>query len=314
MYSNSQIQKQHIEMKNILFYLFIVIALALTIFTVIRLAKSSDTRKIDPDEIASFLTTNISYIQETPLPEACILKDIKGSKFQVKDIFKNNKLVLRFTENCCDLCISTQVQQIKETFKDKIADYAIALVSCENVRLLRLLKDKFDINFPIYLIERNDAYIFLPDALELLNVPYSFIIYNDLKPSFIFVPSMEFTNISKKIYIEQFKAICHISSSLVINPFKEQIKNFGSIPYQEEYKFHFEYSNEQREPLIIKNIKTTCGCTIVEWDKQPLLPGQKASLTVKLKPENPGAYFKKIFVYINNVNPIVLGLKGFITE
>ena len=86
MYSNSQIQKQHIEMKNILFYLFIVIALALTIFTVIRLAKSSDTRKIDPDEIASFLTTNISYIQETPLPEACILKDIKGSKFQVKDI------------------------------------------------------------------------------------------------------------------------------------------------------------------------------------------------------------------------------------
>lgn len=301
-------------MKNILFYLFIIIALGLAVLTLIRFTKTTDTKDINYDKITALLTTNISYTKELPLPEACILKDEKGSKLKIKDIFKRNKLVLRFTESCCDICISTQIRQIKETFKDKTADYVVGLVSCDNVRLLRLLKDKFGINFPIYLMERNDSYVFLPETLEQLNAPYSFIIHNDLIPSFIFVPSTEFTDISKKIYMEQFKAICDIPIYSATDPFKEHIKNFGSLPYREEYKFHFEYSNEQKEPLIIKNIETTCGCTVVEWDKRPLLPGQKAILTVKLKPEHPGTYFKKIFVYINNANPIVLGLKGFITE
>lgn len=304
-------------MKNTLFYLIITIAIGLTVLTLIRVVISSDAKKVNnnnDNDIAAFLITNISHTKESPLPEECILKDTKGNKLLVKDVLKSNKFILRFTESSCDICINTQIEKIKNIFKDKIEDYVIALVSCDNIRLLCLLKDKFDINFPIYLMERSDAYIFLPEALEALNAPYSFILHDDLMPSFLFVPSNEFSNISEKVYMEQFKAICDNLAFSVVDPFKEHIKNFGTLPHKEEYEFHFEYSNEQEEPLIIKNIETTCGCTVVEWDKHPLLPGQKASLIVKLKPENSGAYFKKIFVYINNANPIVLGLKGFIVE
>lgn len=74
----------------------------------------------------------------------------------------------------------------------------------------------------------------------------------------------------------------------------------------------FEFANAGNQPLILNNVKATCGCTTPEWTKDPVAPGAKGTIKVTYNPKNrPGAFSKSVNVYTNTQPSVtVLNIKG----
>ncbi|GHT07506.1 hypothetical protein FACS189426_01040 [Bacteroidia bacterium] len=63
--------------------------------------------------------------------------------------------------------------------------------------------------------------------------------------------------------------------------------------------------------MIINHVSTSCGCTAVEWEKQPVEPGKTADIKVEIKPEEDGYFNKTIDVYCNvKESPVKLSISG----
>ena len=58
--------------------------------------------------------------------------------------------------------------------------------------------------------------------------------------------------------------------------FKEETINYGEVEKGKDDGIRvFEFTNTGDQPLIIKNAKSSCGCTVPEWPKEPIAPGGK---------------------------------------
>lgn len=93
--------------------------------------------------------------------------------------------------------------------------------------------------------------------------------------------------------------------------FKGQEYDFGTISLKEEVYYGFEFSNPGKTPLVISNVKTSCGCTIPEWPRKPVKPGAKGEIKVAYDATSPGVFHKTITVYFNGKDsPVELKIKG----
>lgn len=59
----------------------------------------------------------------------------------------------------------------------------------------------------------------------------------------------------------------------------------------------FSLKNIGPNPLVVNNVTTTCGCTVPNWSKQPVLPNKTTDIVVQVTPNKEG-YFKKMLQYI----------------
>ena len=89
------------------------------------------------------------------------------------------------------------------------------------------------------------------------------------------------------------------------------IHNFGTIKKGSANPAVFTITNTGNHPLIIYRVSASCGCTNVDWDKQPVEPGQTATVRVEMKPEETGYFSKTVDVYCNiKESPIRLIVDG----
>ena len=80
--------------------------------------------------------------------------------------------------------------------------------------------------------------------------------------------------------------------------------DFGEITERDEpYEHKFEFTNTGKEALIIQNATASCGCTIPEWPKQPILPGKSGVITVKYNSKGKVAPFMKDIWIQSNASP-----------
>jgi hypothetical protein len=56
--------------------------------------------------------------------------------------------------------------------------------------------------------------------------------------------------------------------------FKKSAYDFGVIPADYEGTCEFEFENASDAPLVINDVKTSCGCTSPEWTTKPVMPGE----------------------------------------
>ncbi|NOQ24958.1 MAG: DUF1573 domain-containing protein [Bacteroidales bacterium] len=95
--------------------------------------------------------------------------------------------------------------------------------------------------------------------------------------------------------------------------FEKEIHDFGKIKESDgkvEYKFLF--TNTGNSPLIINNVKASCGCTSPTWTEKPIMPGQEGNVSAVFDPRNrPGNFNKSIYVETNTEKgKIVLRIAG----
>jgi len=93
--------------------------------------------------------------------------------------------------------------------------------------------------------------------------------------------------------------------------FKDTEHNYGTIQQGGDGTFSFIFTNTGTDPLILSNVRSSCGCTIPEWPREPINAGQSASILVKYDTKKIGAFNKSISVYTNaGEAPIVLHISG----
>ncbi len=92
--------------------------------------------------------------------------------------------------------------------------------------------------------------------------------------------------------------------------FNEEVHDFGTIPEGPAAEVEFTFKNTGDEPILIQNVRPSCGCTTPSWSKDPVLPGKtgtiKASYGTKGRPNG----FNKSITVTSNAGTKVLSIKG----
>lgn len=74
----------------------------------------------------------------------------------------------------------------------------------------------------------------------------------------------------------------------------------------------FKFKNDGKEPLILSNVKASCGCTTPEWPKEPIMPGKTSQITAVYNTQNRVGDFTKTITVESNATEgtKVLTIKG----
>ena len=68
--------------------------------------------------------------------------------------------------------------------------------------------------------------------------------------------------------------------------FPEARFDFGEVREGEVVTHTFGFTNDGKQPLIIQNARSTCGCTVPEWPRDPIPPGESGAITVRFDTKN----------------------------
>ena len=98
--------------------------------------------------------------------------------------------------------------------------------------------------------------------------------------------------------------------------FESEVADYGDINKGENGAKSFTFKNTGDQPLVLKNVETTCGCTIADYPKSPIAPGQTGTVKVNYDTERVGAFSKTITVHSNakDSGRKVLRIKGRVVE
>ena len=88
--------------------------------------------------------------------------------------------------------------------------------------------------------------------------------------------------------------------------------SFGKIKKGDKVEHVYEVTNTGTNPLVISEVKPACGCTVPDYTKEPILPGQKGKITLKFDSASfDGLVNKQAEVYANvEKAPIVLSFSA----
>jgi len=93
--------------------------------------------------------------------------------------------------------------------------------------------------------------------------------------------------------------------------FENNTYDFGDLEFGSNGTCEFVFTNKGKEPLILSNVRSTCGCTVPEWPDKPVKEGESEIIRVSYDTYRVGAFTKVITVYSNAVNsPVRLFIKG----
>lgn len=98
--------------------------------------------------------------------------------------------------------------------------------------------------------------------------------------------------------------------------FKEDSYNFSEIPEGPQVTHEFKFTNTGKEPLILSNVRASCGCTTPSWPKEPVLPGKDAVILVTYNTQGrPGVFTKTITITSNASEPNkIITIKGEVVK
>ena len=118
----------------------------------------------------------------------------------------------------------------------------------------------------------------------------------------IFAPFLALFFISIVSYSQEFK-------------FETETIDYGKIAKGSKGERTFVFTNVGDAPLIITNIQSSCGCTIPEKPKDPIMPGEKGKIKVSYDTNRPGGFSKIITIFSNAKNARkVIKIKGFVDK
>ena len=97
--------------------------------------------------------------------------------------------------------------------------------------------------------------------------------------------------------------------------FKTETIDYGTIEKGADGVRIFEFTNTGNAPLIISDVKSTCGCTLPKKPEGPIMPGQTGEISVKYDTNRVNPIRKTITVTSNADTPTVsLKIKGEVID
>ncbi len=236
------------------------------------------------DTIADFLENRdysiITYVDSTGCV-SCNLQLIEWKKF------------INELNFCTDKIIPVLFIVHPKARKDIVAllasyNYVYPVCIDDQDAFNRLNKIPKDRDFQTFLLDREDRVIVIGNPIHNLKV-------KELYLSSILSDSISFSRVA-------FETTFGIESPII---------DLGIFCWKEEQSACFKIKNTGEKPLVITDIKTSCGCVHVNYDKVPVGAGKSVDLNIIYKAEHHGYVNKTVTVYCNsNKSPVILRLKG----
>ena len=110
-------------------------------------------------------------------------------------------------------------------------------------------------------------------------------------------------------------AVFFISFSMNSQEFKfeKESINYGKINKGSNGERIFVFTNIGDAPLIIKNIQSSCGCTVPKKPEQPIMPGEKGEIKVSYDTKRAGGFSKQITILSNaKTKRKILKIRGYV--
>ena len=90
--------------------------------------------------------------------------------------------------------------------------------------------------------------------------------------------------------------------------------DYGDIKKGSEPLRTASFTNKGNEPLVIKNARGSCGCTVPTWPKEPIMPGEKGVIEIRYDTQREGAINKTVKIQTNEgEEEVTLFVKGNIS-
>ena len=97
--------------------------------------------------------------------------------------------------------------------------------------------------------------------------------------------------------------------------FETEVIDYGKIDLNADGVRVFKFKNVGKSPLVISNIKSSCGCTVPKKPTEPIMPGETGEIEVKYATNRPGGFSKAITVNSNASEPVKqLRIKGIVIK
>lgn len=81
--------------------------------------------------------------------------------------------------------------------------------------------------------------------------------------------------------------------------FEKMVHDYGTIKQGDNGECVFKFKNTGKEPLIITMCQGSCGCTVPQCPKDPILPGKTSEIKVKYDTQRVGPISKSVTVQSN---------------
>lgn len=93
--------------------------------------------------------------------------------------------------------------------------------------------------------------------------------------------------------------------------FEKQTHDFGNVTEGEVVEYSFKFTNTGEKDLLINKAEASCGCTVPEWPKEPIKPGESGYMKVKFdsKGRPEGYTEKELYIQANTNPPMINGPK-----
>jgi len=97
--------------------------------------------------------------------------------------------------------------------------------------------------------------------------------------------------------------------------FKKAEHDFGTVKKGSKNETEFEITNTGNADLVIINASATCGCTVPDYPKTPIKPGDTAKIKVAFSANSAGAQSKTVTLTTNTANSTeLLTIKANVEE
>lgn len=84
--------------------------------------------------------------------------------------------------------------------------------------------------------------------------------------------------------------------------FAENEFDFGTLEEGEKVEHVFKFENTSANPLTISNARGSCGCTVPEWPREPIAPGESGEIKVKFDSKGKkGKQSKTVTITANTI-------------
>lgn len=92
--------------------------------------------------------------------------------------------------------------------------------------------------------------------------------------------------------------------------------DFGKIPDTAPVETSFVITNTGDKPLLITNAQGSCGCTVPEYPKEPIAPGESRDMKVSFNPNGKEGVNNKTVTITANTEPAttIINIKSDVTK
>lgn len=116
---------------------------------------------------------------------------------------------------------------------------------------------------------------------------------------------------TKVLLFASFLAVCSLTD--IVRWDSPTTHDFGDILRGQATTHHFYFTNTSSEPIVIQNVRASCGCTTSDWAEKPIAPDSTGVLTITYDALSLGYFRKYVKVYFSGQRQAEkLYLEGFV--